>query len=376
MIDIQKVRFAFKITSQAFKNYKRQFFLILILGFLAGIFGGLGISAVIPIFSILTGQSLEEADIVSEFIEKIFVFMHLPFSLPFLVSFIALLFVLKAIVQFSAKYFNAKTAAEYEESIRNKLFSVTMRSAWPYLLDQKAGFLERLIMNDSYRSSDIIFRVANLILLGTSLAMYALVAIGISAPVTLMTVGFGAFLFFVFKPFFYKTRKASKELASTEKIVTHYISESILGAKIIKTLSVEDELINRNKEYFERLREARKKTALYLYSVGSSYEPIGFIFIAVLFIFYHQAPGFNVISFGAVIYLVQKMFAYAQAIQGNAYQVMEAAPYLQVISDYHSSSKENKEKVGGDKDFSFEDRLEFKKIRFSYDKEREILTDV
>ena len=108
MIDIQKVRFAFKITSQAFKNYKRQFFLILILGFLAGIFGGLGISAVIPIFSILTGQSLEEADIVSEFIEKIFVFMHLPFSLPFLVSFIALLFVLKAIVQFSAKYFNAK----------------------------------------------------------------------------------------------------------------------------------------------------------------------------------------------------------------------------------------------------------------------------
>lgn len=370
------MRFAFKMINKAFKDYKRQFFIIVILGFLAGIFGGLGISAVIPIFSILTGQSVGGADIVSELIEKLFNFLRLPFNLPFLVSFIALLFVLKAIVQFSAKYFNAKIAAEYEESIRNKLFGATMRSAWPYLLNQKTGFLERVIMNDTYRSSDIIFRIANLILLGTSLAMYTVVALGISAKITLMTIGFGVFLFVVFKPFFYKTRKVSEELAYIEKTVTHHISEGIIGAKIMKTLSAEAELIGRNRKYFEKLKEARKKTALYLYFVGSSYEPIGFIFIAILFIVYHKTPQFNVISFAAVIYLVQKIFAYAQSMQGNAYQVIEAAPYLRVISDYHSLSKKNAEEKGGDAVFNFKDSLEFKEVRFSYGKERKILANI
>src|SRR3989344_5679435 len=376
MLDSHKLGFAFKIIRKALKEYRRQFFLILVLGFLAGLFGGLGISAVIPIFTILTGESAQEADVISELIEKIFAFLHLPFNLPFLVSFIVFLFILKAIIQFSAKYFNTKIAAEYEESIRNKLFGVTLRSKWPHLLNQKIGYLERIIMNDAYRSSDIIFRVSNLILLGTSLTMYAAVAIGISAPVTLMTIGFGAVLFIIFKPYFYKTRKVSEELASTEKTVTHYVSESVVGAKTVKTFSVEEKLIERNQKYFSKLREARKKTALYLYSVGSSYEPIGFIFIAILFIFYHKATDFNVISFAAVIYLVQKMFAYAQAIQGNAYQVIEGVPYLKVINDYNALSRENREEMGGDTEFSFNDSLEFRGIRFFYDKEMKVLTDV
>ncbi|MDP3954720.1 MAG: ABC transporter ATP-binding protein [bacterium] len=370
------MRFAFKMIRKAFREYRRQLFIMLILGFLAGLFGGLGISAIIPIFTILTGESAQEADIISELIEKIFAFLHLPFNLPFLVFFIAFLFLLKALVQFSARYFNTKIAAEYEEAIRNKLFNVTMRSRWQYLLNQKSGFLERIIMNDSYRSSDIIFRVANLILLGTSLAMYAVVALGISAVITLMTVGFGVILFLIFKPLFYKTRKVSEELASTEKVVAHYVSESIIGAKIMKTLSVEEKLIERNKSYFEKLRESRKKTALYTYSVSSSYEPIGFIFIAILFIFYNQRPDFNIISFAAVIYLVQKMFAYAQAIQGNAYQVMEAVPYLKVINDYNSLSRENKEQSDGEASFNFKNVLEFKDVEFSYDDERGILKDV
>lgn len=372
----KKLRFAFQMIRKAFKDYKRQLFIILILGFLAGLFGGLGISAVIPIFSILTGQSIDEADMVSRLIERFFSFLHLPFNLPFLVSFIAVLFVLKALIQFSAKYFNAKTAAEYEESIRNKLFSATMNSTWPYLLNQKSGYLERIIMNDAYRCSDLIFRVANLMLLGTSLVMYAVVAIGISAPVTLLTIGFGVALFFIFKPYFYKTRKVSTELAATEKTVTHYVSESVSGAKIIKTFAIENKLIDRNHAYFEKLREARKKTAMYLYSVGSSYEPIGFIFIAILFIFYHKTSGFNVILFAAVIYLVQKIFAYAQAIQGNAYQVVEAIPYLQVIRDYHAVSVDNKEAGGQEGEFNFNNLIEFKEVKFSYDESRKILNNV
>lgn len=348
--------------------------MILVLGFFAGLFGGLGIGAIVPIFSLLTNQATPEVDKISEIIQKVFSVLQLPFNLPFLVTFIAILFVLKAIIQFSAKYVNTKIAAEYESSLRNKLFSATLQATWPYLLNQKVGYLERIVMNDIYRSADIIFRIANIILLGTSLAMYAVVALGISASVTLLTIGFGAGLFWIFKPFFYKTRKISENMAVTEKVVTHQVSESIIGAKVIKTLSVEDTLIRRARKHFEQLKEARIKTGLYQYAVGNTYEPVGFIFIAVLFIIYHKLPGFSVISFAAVIYLVQKMFAYAQSLQGNAYQISEAIPFLQVVADFHSLTTKNKELTNGSAAFKFNDRLDFKNVKFSYNPETEILS--
>jgi ABC-type multidrug transport system fused ATPase/permease subunit len=372
----QKLELATRVIRKAFKDYKGKFGLIIFLGFLAGLSGGIGVGAIIPLFSIYTGQSMGVADIITQFIQKIFAFLHLPFTLLFLVAFIGGLFVFKAIIQFSVKYVNGKAIADYEEKLRSDLFSKTMNASWSFLLNQKTGYLERILMNDVISSAKMMMVLANLILLGTSLISYAFVAFNISALVSLLTMFIGGLLFFVFKPLYYKSRKIAREVVSMEKTTAHFLSESVQNSKAIKISGMEKRVIEKIKVYFQNLRKGRTLAAFYNSAVGPAFEPIGLIFIVVLFMFYRHSPGFSIISFAATIYLVQKMFSFIELSQGNIQQISEMTPYLQSILDYRSLASENREIASGVSGFIFNKEIKFENICFSYEKREEVLSNL
>ena len=351
--------------------------MIFILGILSGLSGGIGVATIIPLFSLAAGGLISENDPISLTIRSFFEFLHIPFNLPFLVSFIAVLFVIKGLISFFTKYINDKTSAEYERSMRADLVEKVLHSKWPYLIDQKLGFIERVLMGDVSAASRILIHTSTLILFLTSFVMYAVVAFNIAFTVTLITIIFGALLIFIFKPVLYKTRQASRELANTEKLVTHHISQSILGAKVVKAFAIEGKVIKKSDEYFEKLKKERAKTALYIYSVGSVFEPVAFIFIAGVFFFYFESPNFNIVAFGAVVYLIQKMFAFIQSAQGSIHRIAEATPFLQTALNFRSSAMMEKEESTDDNiDLDFKNDIKFQDVTFSYNEKTPILGGV
>lgn len=372
----KKLELTSKVIRKAFKGYKGKFTLIILLGFLGGLSGGVGIGAVIPLFSVFTGQSLGGADIITKTIEKFFHFFHLPFTLSYLTALIAFLFIFKGLVQFFAKYVNGKTMAEYEERLRSDLFNKTLNSSWPFLLNQKTGFLERILMNDILVSAKAITILTSIILLGTSLIMYAFIAFNISAVITLLTIALGAMLFFIFKPLYHKSRKIARDLANTEKITVHHLNESVQSSKAIKISGVENQVEEKIKGYFEKLKNMRIRAAFYASSVGPAFEPVSLIFIVVLFVFYHRSPGFNLVSFAAVIYLVQKMFSFIELSQGNIQQLGDMIPYLQSVIDYRGLASSNKEIAGGLLAFNFNKELVFDNVEFSYENREAVLSSL
>ena len=65
-------------------------------------------------------------------------------------------------------------------------------------------------------------------------------------------VGFmGIFLFFLFKPLFYKNNKISEKSTSSYKQLSHYVNENILGMKVIKSMSVEKEVVKNSAKHFD-----------------------------------------------------------------------------------------------------------------------------
>lgn len=371
-----KIKFAKIAAKEVLKRNPLRFSMMLVFGFLSGILGGVGIGAMIPLFALISGRTSDQANSITKVIEKFFDFFHLPLTVPWLVVLIASLFVAKAIVQFTAKFLNIKTTAEYEERIRKDLFSKTFNATWPFLLKQKSGYLERIMINDASSGASIILRATNLILLLTSLTMYLTVALTISLPITLITLLIGVVLFFTARPFLEKTRQIAKTTAKTEKDTAHHINEALSGAKIIKSFGIESSIIQKSREYFQLLREVRIKTDFYQYVLGQVFEPIGIAFIVVLFLFYQKLPGFNVVSFAAIVYLIEKMFIYIQAAQGEIYTINQTAPYLKVFSDFRTSAEENKEVSGGNDAFSFNNDFRFSDVAFSYSDDRKILSDI
>ena len=376
MNSLKRAIYLIKILSGTFKGYKWRFLLIVILGFLSGLSGGIGIGAIIPLFSVLTRETGQELDFISKTILDFFGIFGIPFTLTFIVAFIVILFALKAGIKFVAQQINARTATKYELDMRSYLLKKTLDSNWPYLMERKTGYLEKVLMNDVFNVSQIITQISTLILLATNLATYALISFNISMPITLITGAAGIVLFVILKPLFGKTRRISGEVRDIQKEVAHHINENIDGVKIVKATGQEIPVYRKGVELFEKMRNKRLIMALYNHSIGAMFEPLSFVFISLLLVYYYQSPLFEIASFAAIIYLVQKMFLFFQSIQGSIYQLNQNVPYIKSVVDYKESVDKNQEEDLGTHKFKFERDFKFEGVNFAYEEGGNILSDI
>ncbi|MFH1822125.1 MAG: ABC transporter ATP-binding protein [Patescibacteria group bacterium] len=371
-----RIRTILRLASQAFGKYKKQILVLTILGFIGGILEGIGINAIIPLFSFAIGNGEGGSDFISQAIETFFGHIHVSFNLKYLLIFICSLFVFKALILLYFNYLRIKITADYEERTRNELFQNTLNADWPYLSKQKLGYLENVLMVDVQHSANLLELISNSIMMVTSLSMYILVAINISLYISLITLILGSILFLFFKPLIYKTRVFSYETERMNKTVAHYVNENVLGLKSVKTMHVSDEVFKIGKEYFNKLKNLRIKVFLVSSIHGSLLQPISLIFICVVFALSYKTPGFNFAVLVAVIYLIQKIFTYIQQMQAGLHGFSNAAPYLKSVLNYQEKAKNSKEKIHGQGSFKFNDKLEFREVSFSYYPEKEVLNKI
>ena len=377
MIDLRRVFRISRMLFRTFRRYRWRFLLLTILGLAAGIFGGVGITAVIPLFSMFSGsEAASVPDGITHLITKLFSIFHLPLTPAFLLCFIVLIFIAKASVQFLSRYLTDKNSLEFAERMQQSLFSNTLQASWPHLVRQKVGYLERFILNYARNAAGMIGLVGSTIMLSTSMAMYSAVALSISVPITFATIGFGALLFLVVKPVFAKTRRLTTRLSLLEKITNHYITESIIGMKLVKAFRSEIPVGLQGKKYFSELFTLNTRQIFYSYLTGAFAEPAGFAFIAVLFLLSYQKPEFNIVAFGVIMYLVQRIFSFVQSFQGQLQTINGMVPYLQNVMQYRRDVRQHKEQDAGIKDFQFTTAVEFQKVSFAYEPGRVVLSDI
>ena len=290
--------------------------------------------------------------------------------------FILLLFCAKAVVYVIARYVNTKVTGHYEEDARKDLFSRTMHASWSFILNQKGGQLESIILYDIEKATSILGLITGLILTFTTFLTYAFVAFSISAKTTLAIMAIGIILFFIYKPIFYGIRKLFQEVSRLQKESNHHVGESIAGAKTIKSAAVEKIVINKASDYFDRLRRAKLSAAIYKQSTVSLIEPLGFAVIAFLFITTYHSPSFNIAPFAVIMYLIQRMFNYFKTAQNQIHSINEAVPYLGTMLNYRKNVVGSREIWNGDKHFSLNKEIEFRNIVFGYVKNRNVLSSL
>lgn len=377
IINTDKLSYAIKLIKDSFWSYRFKFVLMVILGFISGLFGGIGIGALIPLFAIVADKKSAETDTISKIIEKFFSIIHLQYNVFFLIAFVVLVFILKAIVTYYTYYTNQKITSDYEKQTRSELFKMTIKADWSYLLEQKTGYLESILAQDISTGSAILTGLNLLIMVATSLITYAIVAFNISVSITSLTFGTGLILFFFLKPLFYRSRQLTYNASMVSKQVNHHINEHMIGAKTVKTMAVESEVIKNGNKYFEDLWHIRIRTDLYNRIPGTFLEPVSLSFISMIFLFYYYyGTSFNIATFVAIVYLVQKEFGFMQSIQNNLNSINQSIPLLKIIMDYKKTVSKHGEVDSGSEPFQFREKLELKNISFAYSEEGKILSDL
>ncbi|MEK7583070.1 MAG: ABC transporter ATP-binding protein [Patescibacteria group bacterium] len=372
----EKLWRAGRVLRIALRGYYGKLALTICLGLLAGFSGSIGVGTAIPLFALLTDQPIKEANVITDTIQGLFRFFHIPFGPAYLLGFIVLLFFCKAGVQFSAKYLSDRTTADFEEKLCNDLYRRTLATRWSFLMGQKVGYLERMLLFDVRQSANIISQINTSALLATSILTYALVAFNISAGITLITLGLGIVLFWTIKPILHRTRKIATSIGQTYRDASHYISEHIIGAKVAKAFGIESALSEQARMYFHKMRNAHTRAALYNYFSGSITEPVGILFIAILFFVTYKQPSFDIAAFAIVVYLIQKMFSFFQSLQGQAQSMSGLIPYFETTLRYRNEIVSNREDEGGKQSFHFAHELSFKDVTFAYRDRESVLRNI
>lgn len=373
---IRKLIKAYGLFRRAYYKHKNRIIVMTLLGFGGGLMGGIGIGAIIPLFSFVIKIGPENADPVSKLIAGIFSTLGIEYRFRYLIIFVGLLFLIKAAFSFWANYLNYRATIDYEKETRQEIFEHAMRADWPHLLKQKVGHLSTVVMDNISSASSLLTNISMIILFLTSLIMYAVVALKISPKITLLTFAIGFLLFILLRPFFKKIRQVSHGSVGVTRDATHYLNQHIIGAKTVKTMAVEKEVLDRSKAHFNELGDARLKIYKYNSILGTFLEPITLAVIIPIFALSYRNPGFNIASFAAILYLVQKMFSFMQSVQIRLSLVNELIPHLVSVLNYQEEARRYKEKDIGGEAFSFKSAIEFRGVDFYYNPDRPVLCGI
>ncbi len=376
-MNIRKVFQALSLFKRAFWPQRYRVVLMAVLGFLGGLMGGIGIGSIVPLFSLAVHTPMASTDIITHGITTLFAFLHLEFRLRTLLIAVAALFAVKALFVYFANYITVKITSDYERSTRRDLLKKTLAARWPYLLEQKLGHLETILLTDVSKSAGVLDQISGIILIATTLIAYSIIAVSISVEITLITLGLGIVVFFVLKPLFYKIRRESTRWAASSKAVANKVGELTVGTKTIKAAAVGADVLANIQNYFDELRRARIRIAIYGNLQSALQEPTSLLLATTIFAISYHRPDFQFASFIAVLYLVQKISAFMQSIQGRLNGMNETLPFLRSVVTFTDHAHQHHEPSGAESaSVSFNHDIRFNAVHFTHLNEKEVLANI
>ncbi|MAG12552.1 hypothetical protein CL630_01940 [bacterium] len=365
-LKIKRIIKILKLFREAFGEYKLRIGILVVIGFTGGLFEGIGLNALVTLFSFATGEEVQGVDFISKFIKKAFSLAHVDFNITYLLIFIVILFLLRAVVLFIGTYVKIKITSDYEKNTRTLLFQKTINSSWPYLLSQKTGHLEKTLSVEIEGVMGLLSTLSASILTVTTMLVYLLIAFNISPLITVITFSFGVVTLLVFIPIVLKIKKIVSVFRKINRSVAHLINESMSGIKTIKAMSVGQQIVDIGNRKFLLLRDLRIKRFLISAIPTLFIQPISLILILVLFSVSYKTSNFNLPAFIVVVYLIQKIFVYVQSMQGNLNKISSAIPYLEGILKYQHDITKWKEVDERGAPVQFNDSLSLKNVSFAY----------
>ncbi|MDP2665119.1 MAG: ABC transporter ATP-binding protein, partial [bacterium] len=232
------------------------------------------------------------------------------------------------------------------------------------------------LVRDVQQTGGLLSSVAQIVQSFSGFLMYLLVAINISPTMTFYTLGGGVVLMLLLRTFLRRAKHIGTQAAGAEKNFAQFLSEHIIGMKAIKAAGVERSAIADGSANIRLLRSLSIRQALVRTISSSFFQPFSIVLVVMLFLLTYHTPSFNIISFAASLYLIQKIFTYLESGQSALQSVSELLPYARNIAAFKRNLDLHKESPEGTALFIFKKELAFKEVSFSYDEGKPILDNV
>ncbi|RJQ34483.1 ABC transporter ATP-binding protein [Candidatus Parcubacteria bacterium] len=356
-------------------QYRYHMALLIVLGFLSGVLEGLGITAIIPLFSYLLGQDVPVGNKIVSTIVGLFDYLPIAYSPVSLLLFVIVLFIVRALVMVAFFYLRSRVSSSYMVRTMNDLWNKVLHAKWGFLLHQRLGTIDVTISRDVRNGQSLLENISQAVLVFTNLIIYISLAVYISPAITLATAVAGTLMLFVLRPIRKRIKKNSRALSGMEKDMSHFLNEHTLGLKAVKSAAVESAVYRAGLTWFDAFKQLLIKS-VFFGAVSSAFtQPVALIFMTIVFLFFYGKGTLELGTFIALIYLIQKIFAYVESGQVALHSIQDRLPYAEHAAEFAHTLATEAEPDDGARRFGFQRAIEFSHVGFSYTGEKKVLDD-
>jgi ABC-type multidrug transport system fused ATPase/permease subunit len=356
-----------------FSEYYLQIIFVFIVSSSSALMEGLGISALIPVFSLLQPEMSGNSKI-TEFFQRTFEYFNLPINITYILIGIVSLFLLKTILKVSADTLKSHLRFSYLKEKRDNLFKDLFNTKWQYFQSKNRGFVFDDLVTQSKHCS-LIFKYYLEILVNIAIgSSYLIMCFFVSTPLTLLflivILAFSIFLF----PLVYFSKKYGQQGMKSEKDFSDVIEQYLSGFKELKvsqSLSSISEAINSATTRFYKSR----LSTLFLRSLSRNLKLLfGIIAVFIVFIIGIETQNKSVAEFSVVAILFVRGFRQCFDMK-SIHELARRIPSLDSIDRLEKELSKNSRNINTLDKIDFEKQITLDSVSFSYKNDEEIILD-
>ncbi|PJI41903.1 MAG: ABC transporter ATP-binding protein [Ferrovibrio sp.] len=289
----------------------------LVLLFAAAMAESIGVFTLLPVLQVVSGATAGEgaANMLLEPIRALGLEPTLPLLLVVMVAGI----LLKAVLTLSAAVASGFAAAQIATDLRIALMRTLMKAQWSYFIRQPVGILANAVSGEAMRASGIFVAACRLISELVRTAVYVVLALFVSWPVTIAAVAAGLVMLIIMRGPIRVARDASVRQNQALRSLTQRLADGLMSFKAIKAMGREDRLAPLLEADTQEVNRSQRKEMVAIALMANANEPL----IAVILAFgvygavNHADTPFSQLLFMAVV--LQRILAAIGATQ-NSYQ--------------------------------------------------------
>ncbi len=247
---------------------------------LSGVSEGIGIVTVLPLLELISGGERAAHTGIGRSVSQGLAVLGLRPSLLTLLALIVIGMVLKGAFALLAMKEVGYTVAHVNTDFRLKLVRALLSVRWGYFVSQPAGYLANALSSETVRAAGVYYAVANLIVLGIQVVLYAVMAFLISWQIAIVGLAVGGILAFVFRNLIAAARRAGGRQTELLKSITVRLVDALQGIKPIKAMARETQILPLLEQEAQGLNAAQQQQIRATETLRVSQEPLLALVIA------------------------------------------------------------------------------------------------
>jgi ATP-binding cassette subfamily C protein len=367
------------------RTYPRQSIIMLFALLLAGFAEGFGLSAMIPLLSIVAGSqysggqidpgSVAGTDSAAErVVRESLEFVGLTPTVEVLLAVIFCAIILKSVLVLFANKRVGYTVAQVATDLRLELLRALLATRWEFHLRQPVGSLANAMATEAQRACKAYLCGANMIIGLVQAAVYVCVALLVSWKAVLAALVAGLVIFYGLRRLIAKARRAGERQTQLLKSLLAYLTDSLQSIKPLKAMALQHLSESILRKETTKLNEALRKEVLSKEYLRAFQEPLRIAFILLGFYAATILIRLPLTTLMILVFLVARVLNLMSKVQGEYQRMVILESGFWSIKGKILEAEEDREVKSGDQTPNLKKSVHLDQVSFSYG-EKSVLQD-